>query len=116
MPTIAAGDLVTVVNVFTVAPERQRELVDLLIEATETVISTRPGYVSVNLHASHDGTRVVNYAQWRRLADLEDMLADPAARSFYERATALGATADPHVYQVVYTHGPATDISAQAPQ
>src|SRR5262249_30407728 len=50
----------TLINVFTVAPERQRELVDLLIDATEQVIQHVPGFISANIHASIDGTRVVN--------------------------------------------------------
>ncbi len=34
MATIATDQDVTLVNVFTVSPERQRELADLLVEAT----------------------------------------------------------------------------------
>ena len=57
-------DVVTLINVFTVAPEDQQRLVDLLVEATEEAISKQPGYVSANIHRSLDGTRVTNYVQW----------------------------------------------------
>ena len=57
------SDVVTLINVFTVAPEDQQRLLDVLLEATESVISEMPGFVSANLHKSLDGTRVVNYAQ-----------------------------------------------------
>lgn len=103
MTTIAVGDTVTVVNVFTVAPEHQRALIDILIDLTETVVATKPGCISVNLHAGLDGTTVVNYAQWRSRADLDALFTDPRAAELYAELTALGATADPHLYNVVYT-------------
>ena len=57
-------DVVTLINVFTGAPEHQQRLVDLLVEATEEVMGGLAGFVSANLHKSLDGTRVTNYAQW----------------------------------------------------
>ena len=66
MTTIAKGrEVVTLINVFTVEPDTQQQMVDLLVEATETVINRLPGFVSANIHKSLDGTRVANYAQWR---------------------------------------------------
>ncbi len=66
MTRIATGQhIVTLVNVFTVAPDRQQALVDLLVAATEQTMCHQPGYVSANIHRSLDGTKVVNYAQWR---------------------------------------------------
>ena len=51
------------INVFTVNPDSQPQLIDLLHEATNQVIRHRPGsFISANIHASLDGTRVVNYA------------------------------------------------------
>jgi hypothetical protein len=55
-------ETVTLINVFDVEASRQQELVALLTEGTEQVIRHRPGFVSVNLLASNDGTRVVNHA------------------------------------------------------
>jgi Antibiotic biosynthesis monooxygenase len=46
-------------------PDSQQQLIDLLDEATNQVIRHRPGFISANIHASLDGTRVVNHAQWR---------------------------------------------------
>lgn len=93
--------LMTLINVFTVEPEHQQELIDVLAEAT-TVMSTRDGFVSANLHRSDDGRRVVNYAQWRSRDDYAAMLADPAARVHMRRAEEL-ATFDPIVCDVAYT-------------
>jgi hypothetical protein len=59
-----ANDVVTLINVFTVAPEDQQRLVDVLVEATQAVMRKQPGFVSADIHKSLDGTRVANYAQW----------------------------------------------------
>lgn len=46
------GDGVTLITVFTVDPDQQQELIDGLIEVTETTIQDVPGYVSDNIHRS----------------------------------------------------------------
>jgi len=101
---IRAGDeTVTLINVFDVEPANQQALVDLLAEGTEKVMRERPGFVSVNLLTSNDGTRVVNYAQWRSLEDVKATMADPAAQDYARRAGEL-AQARPHVYTVAAVH------------
>jgi heme-degrading monooxygenase HmoA len=101
---IRAGDgIATIVNVFDVEPSRQQELLHTLIEGTEQVMRQRPGFISVNLLASNDGTRVVNYAQWRSLDDVRATIADPRAQAYAEKAASLAAPA-PHVYTVASVH------------
>jgi heme-degrading monooxygenase HmoA len=89
--------------VFTVVPERQQELVDLLVEATEQVMVGLPGFVSANIHRSDDGTRVVNYAQWRSRADFAAMRDNPTAGQHMGRAAAL-ASFDPIICEVASVH------------
>jgi len=89
----------TLINVFTVAPDKQRDLVDVLTRATERVIRHFPGFISANIHASTDGERVVNYAQWETEGALRGMLADPAAREHLDAVTRL-ASAEPRLYTV----------------
>jgi quinol monooxygenase YgiN len=101
---IRVGDEpVTLVNVFDVDSAKQQELVDLLIDGTEKVMQHRPGFVSVNLLASNDGTRVVNYAQWRSQDDVRATMADPDVQGYARRAAEL-AQATPNVYSVVSVH------------
>lgn len=101
--TISADDdLMTLVNVFTVDPDRQQELMDLLVEATEQVIKDLPGFVSANIHRSDDGRQVVNYAQWATRADFETMQADPQAGEHMSGAAAIASFA-PVVCTVVHT-------------
>jgi heme-degrading monooxygenase HmoA len=104
MTQIAVGqDVVTLINVFTVAPENQQRLVDLLVEATEDVMSKQPGYVAANIHRSFDGTKVANYAQWRSREDFQSMTTNPEAVPHMRRAAEL-AEFEPGLYEVVYTH------------
>lgn len=84
---------VTLINVFTVTPERQNDLVRLLREATEQTIRHQPGFVSVNIHASLDGTNVVNYAQWESVDDLTAMLADPESSEHIGKISAIAQSA-----------------------
>ncbi|MDB5928168.1 MAG: Antibiotic biosynthesis monooxygenase [Betaproteobacteria bacterium] len=69
MSTIEKGSgLLTLINVFTVEPQKQQKLVTLPIEATEQTMKHMPGFVSANIHRSLDGKKVVNYAQWESMA------------------------------------------------
>ena len=55
--------VVTLINVFTVEPGNQDRLIEAWQRSTDEVIRHLPGCVSANIHASLDGTKVVNYAQ-----------------------------------------------------
>ena len=89
MSTIAPGQgVLTFINVFTVEPDRQQALVDLLTAAAERTFRHLPGFVSANIHRSLDGRKVVNYAQWRSKADFDAMRANPEARRHVQAAAA----------------------------
>ena len=103
--TIEAGTpIATLINVFTVRPERQRELVDLLVRATEEVMRHLPGFVAANIHASTDGQRVVNYAQWESADAFQAMLGDATAQTHMREAAAVAEAYDPHLYTVDSVH------------
>ena len=86
------------INVFTVAPEQQQELVDSLIE-TINAARTVPGWLSARLHRSFDGTRVVNYVQYESHEAAQAVLRH---KGYLKRNTELGSVA-PGQYEVVYT-------------
>lgn len=103
--TIAAGaPIATLINVFTVQPDRQRSLVDVLVRATDEVMRHLPGFVSANIHASDDGTKVVNYAQWESADAFHAMLANPVAQEHMQQAAALAEGYEPHLYAVESVH------------
>ena len=64
----------TMINTLTVKPEKQREVIDYLKQMTEEVVIPASGFISANFHLSKDGTRIVNYAQWKSVEDLQAML------------------------------------------
>lgn len=103
MTVIRAGaPLVTLINVFTVKPKRQQELIDLLVEATEAVMQYQSGFISANIHRSVDGQRVTNYAQWRSRKDFEAMLRNPDAQAHMRQAGDVADSFEPHLYEVVF--------------
>lgn len=88
---------------FTVEPGKQDELVQILSEATEKAMKRLPGFVSANIHKSLDGTRVVNYAQWRSKDDFEAMVKNPEVAPHMKAAGAI-AKFEPHLYAVAAVH------------
>lgn len=102
MPNIEADQgIITQINVFTVEPDKQQKLIDLLIEAANAVSDT-PGWRSASIHRSLDGTRVVNYAQCDSYAAWEAVMVRLKAGGYLERNKELGVAA-PGLYEVAYT-------------
>ena len=100
MITIKKGNgVVTLINVFTVEPAKQPELVDLLVRATEESVRHVAGFISASLHRSLDGTKVTMYAQWRSVEDYQAMRQNAAATPYLEQALAI-ATFAPGMYEV----------------
>lgn len=93
------GNLVTLINVFETNPEQQQALIDAWLHFAESV-KEEPGLIGTALHRSIDGTRVVNYAQWRSEADYSRFV-----KKYRERMEAhrpLAERVDPQLYEVVY--------------
>ncbi|WFU72221.1 antibiotic biosynthesis monooxygenase family protein [Bradyrhizobium sp. CB2312] len=88
--TIRIGsDIATLVNVFTVDPDNQQKLVQLLKEGTETFFSKQPGFISSSVHASKEGRRAINYSQWRSAGDIENFRGDPRFAPYIQKLAAL---------------------------
>ena len=98
------GDYATLINVFTVDPDRAAELAAVLDTATQEVMRDQPGFRSANIHISTDGTRVVNYAQWDSAESYQAMLANPATQQHMADAASLAISFDPHLYAVESVH------------
>jgi quinol monooxygenase YgiN len=95
-----AHKLVTLINVFTVEPANQQQLVELLARATETSVRHAPGFISSVLHRSLDGTKVTMYAQWRSVDDYQAMRENPAPLPYLQQALAI-AKFEPGMYEVI---------------
>ena len=60
----SSAGYVTMINTYTVTPDRAEELLSFLKKATEDTVRHVPGFVSANLHMNFEKTQIVNYAQW----------------------------------------------------
>jgi len=103
MTTIVENtSLVTAINVFTVDPSNQQELLDLLTRATETSVRDVPGFIGAALHRSVDGTKVAMYAQWQSAEHYQRYQAtrSETGASYVARILAI-ARFDPGTYDVV---------------
>jgi quinol monooxygenase YgiN len=101
MASIERGrKLMTLVNVFTVTPDKQQQLVDLLVEATHEVMRHMPGFISASIHRSVDGSKVINYAQWSSRADFAALRDNAQARPHMQAAARL-ASFEPVICEVV---------------
>ncbi|HEY0579325.1 MAG TPA: antibiotic biosynthesis monooxygenase family protein [Candidatus Nitrosocosmicus sp.] len=96
------SNIVTLINVFTIEPSRQQKLVDMLIESTEQTMNKQEGFISANIHKSLDGTKVVNYAQWKSQEAFEKMLKNPKALIHMNDILNI-AKSDGNLYDVVFT-------------
>jgi quinol monooxygenase YgiN len=101
MPTIAKNnDVITVIVIFAVEPERQQELIDTIVEFLETAVKHQLGFVSASIHKSLDGVRVMNYAQWKSQEDYEAFANNSEIRSQGAKLSNFHLL-DSHIYEVV---------------
>jgi heme-degrading monooxygenase HmoA len=94
------GSIVTFINVFTVDPEQQQRLVDLLTQATEGRVSKATGFLGSTLYRSTDGTKVTMHARWRSIEDYQVMRANASGQSSLQEALTF-AKFEPGMYEIV---------------
>src|SRR6516225_7066292 len=70
------------------------------VRATEETLGNLPGIMSASLHKSKDGTRVVNYAQWKTSENWERLL-EIGKSSYFVEMGKFGKP-DAHHYEVCY--------------
>jgi quinol monooxygenase YgiN len=95
-------NIVTLINIFTVEPQNQQRLVDMLVETTEQIMNIQEGFISANIHKSLDGTKVINYAQWKSRDVFEKMLNNPKVIVRMNDILNI-AKSDGSLYDVVFT-------------
>ena len=101
--TIAVTKQVTtLINILTVEPENQSKLIELLRDCTENVITKLDGWISTSFIAATDQRHVVIYSQWRDLASVEAMRANPDMAAYFPKIAALAAF-DGFAGDVVYS-------------
>jgi heme-degrading monooxygenase HmoA len=82
---------VTLVNILTVQPADQPELLALLQDTTEKILSTLSGWNSTCLIASDDKQRIIVFSRWESIADINAMRRHPKMTACFPRLAALAS-------------------------
>jgi heme-degrading monooxygenase HmoA len=91
----------TQITTVKLSPDNQDEVLKLMKERAH-FMATQPGFVSVNLHRSKDGSHVVNYVQWTNADKLAAAHHSAEFRKKWPRFGELVKEADPCLYDVVH--------------
>jgi heme-degrading monooxygenase HmoA len=91
----------TQINVIKLPSDNQQEVLNMMVERAR-FMATQPGFVSVNLHRSKDGSHLVNYVQWTSADKLAAAHHSPEFRKKWPRFGELVKEADPCLYEVVH--------------
>ena len=84
-------EVTTLINILTVDPKNEPELIELLRTNTQNVVSTLDGWISTSFIAATDQCHVVIYSQWRDVASVEAMRANPEMVAYFPKVAALAA-------------------------
>jgi heme-degrading monooxygenase HmoA len=105
MPQIRTDDQ-PVTQITIVEPEqgKQAEALSLMTERAR-FMAKQPGFVSISLHRSLDGRRIVNYIQWRNRELLQSAHKSPEFRREWNRFDEMTDEIDPHLYEVAQVLG-----------
>src|SRR3954470_13909439 len=100
MPQIQTDNQpVTQITVVEAGPAKQAETLALMADRAR-FMAKQPGFVSISLHRSLDGRRIVNYIQWQNRQLLQSAHKSPEFRKEWEHLDALTGGIDPHLYEV----------------
>jgi quinol monooxygenase YgiN len=100
MPNIQTNNrTITQITVVESEPEKQAEALSLMAERAR-FMARQPGFVSISLHRSLDGRRIVNYVQWQSRELLRQAHQSPDFRKAWGKFDDLTDQIDPHLYEV----------------
>jgi heme-degrading monooxygenase HmoA len=104
------GGVVTQITTIKLPPDNQDQVLNLMTERAR-FMARQPGFVSICLYRSEDGTHVVNHVQW---ADREQLAAahhSPEFRKEWRHFGDMAKEIEPCLYDVVHIE---TGSSAKA--
>jgi quinol monooxygenase YgiN len=103
MPDIRQDNrIVTQITTVKMRPDNQDDVLALMKERAKFMAS-QPGFVSVSLHRSEDGSHVVNYLQWTDKERLAAAHHSPEFRKKWPKFGELVQDVEPALYDVVLT-------------
>ncbi len=102
MPDIKPNNgVVTQITTVKLPPENQDKVIALMEERAR-FMAKQPGFVSISLHRSQDGSHLVNYIQWMSREKLADAHRSPEFRKRWSSFGELAREIDPSLYDVVH--------------
>jgi heme-degrading monooxygenase HmoA len=102
MPEIRKSNgICTQITTVKLPPNNQDQVLDLMIERAR-FMAKQPGFVSINLHRSKDGSHVVNYVQWTDRGKLAAAHHSPEFRKKWPRFGELAREIEPSLYELVH--------------
>lgn len=92
-----------VTQITVIEPEagKQAEALSLTTERAR-FMARQPGFISVSVHRSLDGRRIVNYIQWQSRDLLQSAHKSPEFRKEWNHFDQLTDEIDFHLYEVTY--------------
>ncbi len=100
----ANNGVITQINIFTVDPSDQQQLVNYLVQFHERVVRHQPGYVASIIHKSLDGRYIANYSQWSNLEAIQAAHSNPEFQAGSGFSSGLVIRGEPHQYEIVFEH------------
>ena len=102
MSEISEGNgICTQITTVRLDPDNQDEILKLMVERAR-FMAKQPGFVSVNLHRSKDGSHIVNYVQWTNADKLAKAHHSGEFRKAWPRFGELVEEIEPCLYDVVH--------------
>jgi heme-degrading monooxygenase HmoA len=90
---------VTQITIIESEPDKQAGALSVMTERAR-FMARQPGFISISLHRSLDGRRIVNYVQWQNRDLLRSAHQSPEFRRQWGRFDELTGEIDPHLYEV----------------
>jgi len=94
-------DICTQITTVKLPADKQDEVLNPMVERAR-FMAKQPGFVSVNLHRSKDGSHVVNYVQWTNAEKLAAAHHSPEFRKKWPRFGEIVDEIEPCLYDVVH--------------
>jgi heme-degrading monooxygenase HmoA len=96
-----SNGICTQITTVKLPPDKQDEILKLMVERAH-FMAKQPGFISVNLHRSKDGSHLVNYVQWTNADKLTAAHHSPEFRKQWPRFGELVQEVEPCLYDVVH--------------
>lgn len=96
---------ITLINIFTVAPEKQQSAADEVTHIYRTFVCNQPGFTSAKIQKSLDGTRVAAVANWESQEALSAMQKNSDFQNLVKILDGKIVGAEPHIYESIASIG-----------